>query len=205
MSVTTNFSLARADFLRANSNVLTRLTMNTVLGSITFTTFAVLLPLASPLRGLDNAGALLIGVEGLLGMATVLFLLSVFAISILLMRLGTMGALTRQALVDGMPVIELEGSEKSMLTHACELSAAVVPLTSWGVGGLLASMLLIGFYAHVVVGALITATFVIVGFHLRKFWTLLLPLSSQQHIGSFTQSKLPAWIKDLKGWFARIH
>ncbi len=204
MSATTNFYLDRADFLRVNSNSLTRLTVNTFLGSITFTTFAVLLPTTITIRGLDVGAILVIGSETLLGMATVLFLLTVLAISTILIRLSTMDTATRQALVDGTPVIELNVTDKSILTNACELYMDVVPLTSWGLGGILASMLLIGFYVHAIVGAIITVTFIVVGFHLRKLWSLLMSPYSRLQTDSRPQRRVTTWVKDIMSRFARL-
>ncbi len=202
--MSTNFYLDRADYLRVNSNILTRLTVNAFLGSITFTTFAVLLPSTISSRGLDMGTVLLLGAEALLGMATMLFLLTVFTISIMLLRLGSIDAATRQALVDGTPAIELNVFDKSILSHTCELSMAIVPVTSWGVGGILASMLLIGFYVHVIVGAIIVVAFLIAVFQLRKLWSLLFPPHLEIQTVSQPQGTASAWVQDIKSWFARL-
>jgi hypothetical protein len=203
MSTDTNFSLDRTNFLRVNSNSLTRLTVNAFLGSITFTTFVILLPTTITIQSLDMGAILLIGSETLLGLAALLFLLTVLAISTIQIRLDTIDTVTRQALVDGTTVIELNVTEKSILTKACELYMEVVPLTSWGVGGILASVLLIGFYVHIIVGAIITVTFIVVGFHLRKLWSLLNSPYSGQQTGSQLQQIVTTWVKDIKSRFAR--
>ena len=203
MSADTNFSLDRTNFLRVNSNSLTRLTVNAFLGSITFTTFVILLPTTITIQSLDMGAMLIIGSETLLGMAALLFLLTVLAISTIQIRLDTIDTVTRQALVDGTTVIELNVTEKSILTKAYELYMEVVPLTSWGVGGILASMLLIGFYVHIIVGAIITVTFIVVGFHLRNLWSLLNSPYSQQQTDSRPQRIVTTWVKDIKSRFER--
>jgi hypothetical protein len=203
MSADTNFSLDRTNFLRVNSNSLTRLTVNAFLGSITFTTFVILLPTTITIQSLDMGAILIIGSETLLGMAALLFLLTVLAILTIQIRLDTIDTVTRQALVDGTTVIELNVTEKSILTKAYELYMEVVPLTSWGVGGILASILLIGFYVHIIVGAIITVTFILVGFHLRKLWSLLNSPYSQQQTDSRPQRIVTTWVKDIKSRFER--
>jgi hypothetical protein len=154
-------------YVRVNTNAQTRLTVSAFLASICLSTFAVFLPTTFPISGFDWGSVLAVIVEGLLGGASVFFLVMAAAMSNVLMRLGDLNSSVRNSLSEGRRT-QISKKDKYTLDNVIKLYDRIFLVYYLGLGAVLLSLPFMGFHVHAVVGVTVLIAFIGVGICFRK-------------------------------------